>query len=1000
MGLSKPLILLLAVCLIGSTARAQGVGSIRGRVLDGDFGAPIADAEVRVLETGAFARSGPQGNYLIADMAPGRYTLLVRKEGYLRLVRPDVLVAVGRLTEIDFLLAGEFVDMEEFVVRDLLASSPGTEAALLRLRLESPALMDSISTELMSRAGASDAGAALRLVAGATVQDGKYAVVRGLPDRYVNSQINRVRLPTADEDKRAVQLDQFPAAVIESIQVSKTFTPDQQGDASGGAVDVRLRGVPEEGIFQISAQTKYNRQVTGRSDFLSYEGGGLNFWGKDNGSRDIQIESLGDNWTGAVGVSAIDAPVDSKWGLTLGGKQDVGGDWRVGGLASLFYERASSFYSGGIDDSLWVEDPGGPLVPEKKQPQGADDFRTALFDITQGRQSVQWGGLGVIGVEKEGQALSLSFLYTHLAEDRATLAEDTRGKEFFFPGYDVNDPSGPGNQPQDLDVAPYIRTETLEYTERTTRTLILSGSHELPLEGPEIDGLVAFGSPEVSWSAAAGWARLYQPDKRQFGTKWWPDSLNPGFPPFVPPFTSPATHFPFKPAANFNLGNLQRIWKEILEENEQYSLDVKFPFEQWGEQRGYVKVGGFKDRLRRDYEEQTFSNFGDSAASYIGDFDDFWSAQFPFEDHFITASNFDIAYQGRQRLRAWYAMMDLPLTSRFNLIGGARFESTRLGIQNFGEENAIWFPPGEFAPQKLIEGVADADYSQDDVLPSIAFQWRPADLWTVRASYSETVARQTFKELSPTIQQEFLGGPIFIGNPDLRMSAIRNWDVRVDYTPFEGSLLSASWFHKQVRDPIEYVQRLVSAFSFTTAVNYPTGRISGLELEARQGLGQLWDPLSGLAVGGNATWIDSRVRLTDEEIDEFASVAVQAPLTEREMTGAPEHLYNLYVTYDLEATRTQFGLFYTITGDTLLAGAGVDKGNFIPSVYAKEYDTLNFSLTQALGKYFRLQFQAKNLTNPAIETIYRSEYIEADTTKTSFTRGIEYSVALVASIRW
>ena len=71
------------------------------------------------------------------------------------------------------------------------------------------------------------------LVPGTTIQDGKYAVVRGLPDRYVNSQMNGVRLPSADPDKRAVQLDQFPSEMIESVQVTKTFTPDQQADASG-----------------------------------------------------------------------------------------------------------------------------------------------------------------------------------------------------------------------------------------------------------------------------------------------------------------------------------------------------------------------------------------------------------------------------------------------------------------------------------------------------------------------------------------------------------------------------------------------------------------------------------------------------------------------------------------------------------------------------------------------------------------------------------------------
>jgi hypothetical protein len=95
-----------------------------------------------------------------------------------------------------------------------LTGRPVQEIGLLNLRMESPSLMDSVSADVMSQAGASDAASALRLVSGATLEDGKYAVVRGLPDRYVNSQVNGVRLPTADEDKRAVQLDQFPAAMI------------------------------------------------------------------------------------------------------------------------------------------------------------------------------------------------------------------------------------------------------------------------------------------------------------------------------------------------------------------------------------------------------------------------------------------------------------------------------------------------------------------------------------------------------------------------------------------------------------------------------------------------------------------------------------------------------------------------------------------------------------------------------------------------------------------
>jgi len=141
---------------------------------------------------------------------------------------------------------------------------------------------------------------------------------------------------------------------------------------------------------------------------------------------------------------------------------------------------------------------------------------------------------------------------------------------------------------------------------------------------------------------------------------------------------------------------------------------------------------------------------------------------------------------------------------------------------------------------------------------------RPVEPLSFRAAYSQTVAHQTFKELTPILQQEFLGGPIFIGNPALQMSALRNYDLRGDYVPFEKSLLSASWFRKDVDDPIEYAQK-VTTFTYTTAENYPEGFLTGWEFEARQALGRFEEKLEGLAVGANATFIDSRVTLPADQ---------------------------------------------------------------------------------------------------------------------------------------
>ncbi len=975
---------------LGTTTSArQQAGSIRGVVLDQDFDVPLAAAQVANLETGEKVTTSAQGSYVFPAVPPGTYTLVFSREGYVRQVRSGVVVVAGQLTDVDAALAGEFTEMEEFVVQDVLQVGTGTEAGLLELRLESPSLMDSISSELMSRAGASDASEGLKLVTGATVQDGKFAVIRGLPDRYVNSQMNGVRLPSADEDKRAVELDQFPSAVIESIQVSKTFTPDQQGDASGGAVDLRLRGIPAETTLGFKAQLGYNTQAALESEFLTYDGGGVGFLGLDDGDRDIQSENLGGNWDGAAGVSTESAPIDFKWSLDGGGRRELGNGWTFGGFGSVFYERDSSYFDDGVDDSLWVDNIGEELTPETIQGTPNDgDFKTALFDVTQGKQSVQWGGLGTLGLESEQHTLGLTALYTHAAEDVATLAEDTRGKEFFFPGYDPDDPNDPGNSAGRFS-APYLRTETLEYTERTTATLQLHGSHGLPSRGFELAGL-AFKQPELDWTLAHSQARMDQPDKRQFGALFLPDSFNPAL-----PGLEASLWIPYKPAANFTLGNFQRIYKEIDEDSNQAALDLKLPFEQWSQDEGFVQLGAFADRVDRTFDQETFSNFADVGAQFDGDFDDYWSAVFPDENHAITESLFDVDYEGDLDITAAYGMVDLPLGPRFSVMGGARFESTEIDIVNDPEQNATWFPPGASAPVSLRPGDADVAFSQDDLLPALGLTFEPSPSVTLRASYSETVARQTFKELTPILQQEFLGGPVFIGNPELEMSALQNYDLRLDYAPVAGSLVSLSWFHKSIEGPIEYVQRLTN-FTFTTPENYPEGELSGYELELRQDLERWNEGLHGFGLGANATFIDSEVQLPDDEIAAFE--ALQVPITSRDMTGAPEYLYNLYLTYDFEEADTQVALFYTVQGDTLVAGAGEAVGNFVPSLYAEDYGTLNFSLSRRIGRNLRLQFQAKNLTNPEIETVYRSEYIAGDATRTSYERGTDLSLTLSVNL--
>jgi outer membrane receptor protein involved in Fe transport len=979
---------ILAVLLVwASVASAQQAGSIRGTVYDDEFKTPVGGVQVLILETKAKTVTGDEGNFFFTQVPPGTYTLVFSKEGFMRQMKPNVAVAASQMTEAEIWLAGELAEMDAFIVQDVEIGGTGTEQKLLDIRNILPSLTDSISIQNIKLAGASTAVDALPLITGTTIQDGKYAVVRGLPDRYVSSQMNGVRLPTADENKRAVQLDQFPSAVIESIQVTKTFTPDQQGDSSGGAVNLVLKGVPDETILSFNMKTTYNRQVQGRNDFLTYKNGGLNFWGIDDGGR--KLPAGGVVHPSVVGVSNGDSPIDYDWSFSAGGKHQVNPSLKVGGFANFFYRRDSSYHNDGIDDSWWVTSPGAGLSPKTSQgsPQ-IGEFKTSLFDVTQGSQQVQWGALGVVGLETRAHAISLTYMYTHAAEDQATLAQDTRGKYYFFPTYNPKDPDSDGYW--QVSAAPFERIETLQYTERETATLQLKGHHILPFDDWGSRDKFLFLAPELDWTLAGSSSSQYQPDKRMFAS-WWHPLLGGAF-------------VPLKALSSFTIGNFQDVWRDINEDSNQYSVNLKMPFSQWSHDEGYLKFGVFHDKVHRTFNQDSYSNLREPDLFYLAPWDSSWSAVWPTQNHApVVDSLVSVDYTGDQEIGALYYMADVPLTNYLNVIGGVRYETTQLATTLSPQPNATKIVP-----------LADANYNQKDVLPSVGFSLKILDDLTLRGSYAETVARQTFKELTPIMYQEYLGGDVFIGNPDLRMSALKNSDLRVDYTPYKGSLFSASYFAKDVKDPIEYVQAIGDiggSFIYTTARNYPKGTIRGIELEARQQMEDIWEPLTGLSLAANATFIDSNVILPKDEADAFNSPALKAPMTSRDMTNAPKHLYNFSVTYDLgqalsahagsEAVRkaaqdwgTQFALFYTVRGDALVAGAAQDHGNFVPNVYEKQYGALNASVVQKLGKYVRLTFQAKNLSNPKIQEVYRSDYSGPDKVKTSYTKGVDLSVGI------
>ena len=194
-------------------------------------------------------------------------------------VKPD------DITIIDFLMEEESQQLEEIVVQATRIDR--TENALLAIQRKSLSVQDGISAQEISRYGGGNAAESMKRVTGASVLGGKYIYVRGLGDRYSSAQLNGQPLPSNDPYRNSTQLDLIPANLLDNIIATKTFTPDQPGNFTGGNVNVKTKTFPERFTLSASISSSFNTVSSLNDDFLTYDGGNTDWLGFDDGTRDV-----------------------------------------------------------------------------------------------------------------------------------------------------------------------------------------------------------------------------------------------------------------------------------------------------------------------------------------------------------------------------------------------------------------------------------------------------------------------------------------------------------------------------------------------------------------------------------------------------------------------------------------------------------------------------------------------------------------------------------------
>ena len=265
-------------------AAAEAAGFVTGRVVSAETGAPVAGASVAVAG-GAPVTTDLEGAFRLG-VAPGFLTLTASKAGFRATEVTGVVVVAGAVVQVDVALPAadeSVVRMEAFSVSAEVVQTSG--AGLLGLRQKAAAVSDAIGSDQMGKLGFGTAAAAMKAVTGASVVGGKYVYIRGLGERYSSTMVNGVEVPSADPDRRAVNMDMFPSDLVDAIVTTKTFTPDKPGNFTGGSVDLKTKEFPDQFMFSVSASLAHNSETT-RQDFLG-SGGPGNTWGRDEDRKSV-----------------------------------------------------------------------------------------------------------------------------------------------------------------------------------------------------------------------------------------------------------------------------------------------------------------------------------------------------------------------------------------------------------------------------------------------------------------------------------------------------------------------------------------------------------------------------------------------------------------------------------------------------------------------------------------------------------------------------------------
>lgn len=547
----------------------------------------------------------------------------------------------------------------------------------------------------------------------------------------------------------------------------------------------------------------------------------------------------------------------------------------------------------------------------------------------QGVIEYTWSAMVTLGYEiNEHHNLGFNFMYVQSAEDEATRLQ--------------------GIHPVTEGSNAYLDQSVLKWTERNLQYYQLNGGHEFP----------GLRDIRLDWAGATSTTTQDEPDTR------------------IIQFVADPENSLFNPEGAVEPTRPFRNWRFLQEDNTSGRIDLTIPVPSYNSKENIFKTGLAYSLSERNLEQRAFSviTMGGINGHPFWRSGDIGSYLAQSNQQFTAYQNYSQAYryQGEQTIAAWYLMGDWNALEALRLAGGVRNEHTDLTVDT---QNLA-------SPQSLT---APAQIKRNDLLPSLSATISILENLLLRAAWSETVIRPTYREISRAFEVDAVRGRLFNGNPELTFSTSQNYDLRLEWYPRPGSLLAISGFMKEITGPIEKTASGTDNIN-TTFANFPSADVRGVELEFRENLGAWWKPLAELTLGFNGAYIQSEVPLTADQRFTRGQVWGDTAAT-RPLFDQPEYIMNGDITWDHKSIGTRLTVSGGVVGRRLVL-----VGLAEPDDFEEPAPQLDVFLTQKLGKHWQMKFSAKNLLDPVYEV--SQEWPAGRLPVETYTKGMTFGLSL------